>query len=119
MLRPCGTSSVSARTSAERQARDGASSAAPGADGLHPSPAARRRLRAARAEATGLGPRVLCSSASAVAAVGSRGVFVKELEEALLERRIDVAVHSAKDLTATDPEGLVIAAYLRREDPRD
>ena len=51
--------------------------------------------------------------------IGSRGVFVKELEEALLERRIDVAVHSAKDLTATDPDGLTIGAYLRREDPRD
>jgi hydroxymethylbilane synthase len=51
--------------------------------------------------------------------IGSRGVFVKELEEALLESRIDVAVHSAKDLTATDPEGLVIGAYLARDDPRD
>ena len=51
--------------------------------------------------------------------IGSRGVFVKELEEALLDRRIDVAVHSAKDLTATDPDGLVVGAYLRREDPRD
>jgi len=51
--------------------------------------------------------------------IGSRGVFVKELEEALLERRIDVAVHSAKDLTAVDPGGLAIGAYLRREDPRD
>jgi hydroxymethylbilane synthase len=51
--------------------------------------------------------------------IGSRGVFVKELEEALLEGRIDVAVHSAKDLTAVDPEGLAIGAYLRREDPRD
>ena len=51
--------------------------------------------------------------------IGSRGVFVKELEEALLERRIDVAVHSAKDLTAADPDGLVIGAYLRRDDPRD
>jgi hydroxymethylbilane synthase len=51
--------------------------------------------------------------------IGSRGVFVKELEEALLERRIDVAVHSAKDLTATNPEGLAIGAYLRRDDPRD
>jgi hydroxymethylbilane synthase len=51
--------------------------------------------------------------------IGSRGVFVKELEEALLAGRIDVAVHSAKDLTATDPDGLVIGAYLRREDPRD
>jgi len=51
--------------------------------------------------------------------IGSRGVFVKELEEALLEQRIDVAVHSAKDLTAADPEGLAIGAYLRRDDPRD
>jgi hydroxymethylbilane synthase len=51
--------------------------------------------------------------------IGSRGVFVKEIEEALLEQRIDVAVHSAKDLTAVDPERLAIGAYLRREDPRD
>jgi hydroxymethylbilane synthase len=51
--------------------------------------------------------------------IGTRGVFVKELEEALLERRIDVAVHSAKDLMATDPVGLSIGAYLRRDDPRD
>jgi hydroxymethylbilane synthase len=51
--------------------------------------------------------------------IGSRGVFVKELEEALLGNRIDVAVHSAKDLTAADPEGLVVGAYLAREDPRD
>jgi hydroxymethylbilane synthase len=51
--------------------------------------------------------------------IGSRGVFVKELEEALLDGRIDVAVHSAKDLTATDPDGLAIGAFLRREDPRD
>jgi hydroxymethylbilane synthase len=51
--------------------------------------------------------------------IGSRGVFVKELEEALLERKVDVAVHSAKDLTATDPAGLAIGAFLRREDPRD
>ena len=51
--------------------------------------------------------------------IGSRGVFVKELEEALLERRIDVAVHSAKDLTASDSAGLSIGAFLRRDDPRD
>jgi hydroxymethylbilane synthase len=51
--------------------------------------------------------------------IGSRGVFVKELEEALLDARIDVAVHSAKDLTASDPEGLAVGAYLPREDPRD
>ena len=51
--------------------------------------------------------------------IGSRGVFVKELEEALLEGRIDVAVHSAKDMTASDPDGLVVGAYPAREDPRD
>jgi hydroxymethylbilane synthase len=51
--------------------------------------------------------------------IGARGVFVKELEEALLEGRIDVAVHSAKDMTSTDPAGLVVGAYPPREDPRD
>ncbi len=51
--------------------------------------------------------------------IGSRGVFVKELEEALLEGRVDVAVHSAKDMTSTDAEGLAVGAYLEREDPRD
>jgi hydroxymethylbilane synthase len=51
--------------------------------------------------------------------IGSRGVFVKEIEEALLAGRIDVAVHSAKDMTSTDAEGLVVGAYLEREDPRD
>jgi hydroxymethylbilane synthase len=44
--------------------------------------------------------------------IGARGVFVKELEEALLEGRIDVAVHSAKDMTSTDTEGLAVGAYL-------
>src|SRR6186997_2960268 len=51
--------------------------------------------------------------------IGSRGVFVKELEEALLEGRIDVAVHSAKDMTSTDTEGLAVGAYPPCEDPRD
>ena len=51
--------------------------------------------------------------------IGARGVFVKEIEEALLEGRIDVAVHSAKDMTSTATEGIVIAAYLARDDPRD
>jgi hydroxymethylbilane synthase len=51
--------------------------------------------------------------------IGSRGVFVKEIEEALLERRIDVAVHSAKDMTSSDAAGLAVGAYLAREDPRD
>jgi hydroxymethylbilane synthase len=51
--------------------------------------------------------------------IGSRGVFVKELEEALLDGRVDVAVHSAKDMTSTDTDGLSVGAYLAREDPRD
>jgi len=51
--------------------------------------------------------------------IGARGVFVKELEESLLDGRIDVAVHSAKDMTSTDSEGLAVGAYLEREDPRD
>ena len=51
--------------------------------------------------------------------IGERGVFVKELEEALLDGRIDVAVHSAKDMTSTDTDGLRVGAYLAREDPRD
>ena len=51
--------------------------------------------------------------------IGERGVFVKEIEEALLAGRIDVAVHSAKDMTSTDTAGLVVGAYLERDDPRD
>jgi hydroxymethylbilane synthase len=51
--------------------------------------------------------------------IGARGVFVKELEEALLAGRIDVAVHSAKDMTSEDAEGLEVGAYLPRDDPRD
>jgi hydroxymethylbilane synthase len=51
--------------------------------------------------------------------IGARGVFVKELEEALLAGRIDVAVHSAKDMTSTDTDGLAVGAYPAREDSRD
>ena len=51
--------------------------------------------------------------------IGTRGVFVKELEEALLAGRIDAAVHSAKDMTSTAPDGLAVGAYLARDDPRD
>ena len=49
--------------------------------------------------------------------IGARGVFVKEIEEALLQRRVDLAVHSAKDMTSTDTEGLVVAAYLAARRP--
>ena len=51
--------------------------------------------------------------------IGDRGVFVKEIEEALLAGRIDVAVHSAKDMTSADTGSLVVGAYLDRDDPRD
>ncbi len=51
--------------------------------------------------------------------IGERGVFVKELEEALLAGRIDAAVHSAKDMTSSDTAGLAVGAYLPRDDPRD
>ena len=51
--------------------------------------------------------------------IGARGVFVKELEEALLAGRVDVAVHSAKDMTSADADGLAVGAYLSRDDARD
>ena len=51
--------------------------------------------------------------------VGGKRLFVKEIEEALLRREIDVAVHSAKDMSAVLPDGLEVAATLPREDPRD
>jgi hydroxymethylbilane synthase len=51
--------------------------------------------------------------------IGARGVFVKEIEEALLAGRIDIAVHSAKDMTSTATDGLAIGAFLLRDDARD
>jgi hydroxymethylbilane synthase len=54
-----------------------------------------------------------------LAAIGGKGLFIRELEVALEERRADIAVHSMKDLPADLPEGLTIAAVLERADPRD
>ncbi len=54
-----------------------------------------------------------------LAKVGTKGLFTKEIEEALLDRRADLAVHSLKDLPTELPEGLVLAAIPAREDPRD
>lgn len=51
--------------------------------------------------------------------IGTKGVFIKELEEALLDRRVDLAVHSMKDVPTEIPEGLTIAAVCKRQDVRD
>lgn len=62
------------------------------------------------------GDRLLDTS---LATVGGKGLFVKELEQGLLAQRIDLAVHSMKDVTVSFPPGLHIAAICEREDPRD
>lgn len=55
----------------------------------------------------------------ALSKVGGKGLFVKELEVAIAERRADLAVHSLKDVPMTLPDGFKLAAVLEREDPRD
>lgn len=55
----------------------------------------------------------------ALAKVGGKGLFVKELEDALLDKRVDFAVHSMKDVPVDLPEGLHLTAITKREDPRD
>jgi len=54
-----------------------------------------------------------------LALIGSKGLFTKEIEDALLDRRVDLAVHSMKDLPTEIPAGLKLTAVLEREDPRD
>src|SRR3954447_12207768 len=54
-----------------------------------------------------------------LAKVGTKGLFTKEIEEALLEGRADLAVHSLKNRPTDLPEGFVLAAVPEREDPRD
>ncbi|XBS69552.1 hydroxymethylbilane synthase [Acerihabitans sp. KWT182] len=54
-----------------------------------------------------------------LAKVGGKGLFIKELERALLEDEADIAVHSMKDVTVSFPDGLALATICEREDPRD
>ncbi|MEZ4527829.1 MAG: hydroxymethylbilane synthase [Desulfobacterales bacterium] len=54
-----------------------------------------------------------------LAKVGGKGLFVKEIEEALLDRRVDIAVHSMKDMPSEIPDGLCIGAIPERENPKD
>jgi len=54
-----------------------------------------------------------------LAKVGGKGLFVKEIEEALFREEIDLAVHSMKDVPSELPDGLILSAYTAREDPRD
>ncbi len=79
----------------------------------HPDLAPERvRLRVIRTS----GDRFL---ARPLAEIGGKGLFTKEIEEALLEGAADIAVHSAKDMPTRLPDGLAIVAVLRRADPRD
>lgn len=73
-------------------------------------------LEVSLVEMTTEGDRFLSAPLSAV---GGKGLFVKEIEQALLDGRADVAVHSLKDMTSVFPEGLILAAVPTREDPRD
>ncbi|PMP71938.1 MAG: hydroxymethylbilane synthase [Thermodesulfovibrio aggregans] len=62
------------------------------------------------------GDKILDAS---LAKIGGKGLFVKEIEEALLSGRVDIAVHSMKDVPVEIPEGLHISAICEREDPKD
>ena len=100
--------------------------------GTRGSPLARAQaenVRARLAQAHGLDPGALEIVAirttgdqvrdRPLADAGGKGLFTKEIEEALLAGAIDLAVHSAKDVPTFLPEGLELAAYPEREDPRD
>ena len=86
-------------------------------------------VRDALAEAHGLDPariefQVIRTTGDRIqdrplAEAGGKGLFAKEIEEALIDRRIDLAVHSSKDMPTFLPEGLVLSTFLQREDARD
>jgi hydroxymethylbilane synthase len=82
------------------------------------------RLAAAGIDAARIEIKVIRTTGDVVrdrplAEAGGKGLFTKEIEEALLAGEIDLAVHSAKDVPTVLPPGLVLAAFLPREDPRD
>jgi hydroxymethylbilane synthase len=70
-------------------------------------------------QAVAPGDPMPASMAQTVAEAGTKGLFIKEIEEALLAREIDVAVHSLKDLPTVQPGGLALGAVPQREDARD
>jgi hydroxymethylbilane synthase len=85
-----------------------------------------RSIARALRESTGIEPEIVIIKTSgdkfqqtSFSQIGTKGVFIKELEDALLEERIDLAVHSMKDVPTEMPEGLTIAAIGKREDVRD
>jgi hydroxymethylbilane synthase len=88
-----------------------------------------REVQSRLAKACGLDPsrieiKVIRTTGDAIqdrplADVGGKGLFTKEIEEALLAGTIDLAVHSSKDMPTVLPAGLVLSAFLPREDPRD
>lgn len=63
--------------------------------------------------------RSMIDADRALKEIGNKGLFTKEIEEAMLDGRIDIAVHSMKDMPVEQPEGLVLDCYLPREDTRD
>ncbi|MCK9918461.1 hydroxymethylbilane synthase [Microbacteriaceae bacterium K1510] len=85
---------------------------------------AARLAAAMRVEETAIELVIIRTTGDAIqdrplADVGGKGLFTKEIEEALLSNRVDVAVHSSKDMPTFSQPGLMLAACLEREDPRD
>ena len=94
---------------------------------LYQAGVVRDRLRAAHPDLAGEGAVELVAIRTTgdrvqtrlLAEIGGKGLFTKEIEEALLDRRIDLAVHSLKDMETVLPAGLDIGCVLARDDPRD